>query len=373
MTRASFSFPISPRERVLFWVLLCLLTAYAAGTFFYSAFWIKNDPQRGSGDYKRDFATYYAASKALYQGMPIHQLGPWPLIQPNPLDQIPVFAETEHPPLLLYVYPPFLAWLITPLTHLDYTTAERIWNGIQVGFYLVGITLLVRRMRRSGCNPGEQIAALVLGFFWAPALFTLWGGQVSIGVMLLIIVHVELAIDKRDSLAGAALGLVVLLKFSPLVFLGLWVLWRRWRLVGAAMGWIGAGVILSGWRESAHFLFTLFPHMNLGENQPANITWMGLYLAWQAGAPWGWLTPTQVERLGMLYDVLRGMMLLGWAAVFWRCCQGQRLVKWIPWKNPDRSRHEGTTLPSQIDVDLPPIAALIILSMLLLSPVTRLY
>ncbi|MBD3266838.1 DUF2029 domain-containing protein [bacterium] len=332
------------RERILFRILILIALVY----FFLhicNAWFIKPELK-----HQRDFATYYAASLAMQQDKPFHNQGDWPMVQENPLANIKVFPEEEPPPLYLYVYPPFLAWLLIPLTKLDYTTAERFWNYGNISVYLLTVFLFLRFLaRKKWLSRFEIFLATLFALLWSPAAFTIWGGQISLWILFFLVLHILLFKKNRECASGVALGLSILIKVSPLMFLGLWILQRKWKLTAACLFTIGMGIFLSGWQETMHFFSAIFPHMSLGENHPVNITLMGAFLTQAIGYPWAWLSEAQYQSIFVPHTVIRLGLLLGWITVYWGTWkQKTQAATWLHY-------------------------SIIVISMLFLTPVARLY
>ncbi len=87
------------------------------------------------------------------------------------------------------------------------------------------------------------MALLLLAYFPAFAAFVL--GQVSFLVLLLLAVGWAAARRGNDVLAGVALGLAMSLKLYVGVFLIVFLLLRRWKLLAWALGTLAAGALLA--------------------------------------------------------------------------------------------------------------------------------
>ena len=189
----------------------------------------------------------------------------------------------------------------------------------------------------------------LLALYWSPALFALWGGQITIFISLFLLLHLYAALKESDYLAGLLLALSVLLKFSPLVFLGLWCLQKRWKIVVSCVLGFLLGSWISGWIQTEYFLSALLPHMMLGENHPANISIWGIYLTTKFQDPWGWVTEAQYQDIRFEHILFRLCIACGWVAVFWGM-----------WK-----KSETRMMLTHY--------AMLVCSLLFLSPVTRIY
>jgi hypothetical protein len=337
----------SRRERIFARAFLGLGMAALFFSFLHTGLLTKVDPIK---EPKRDFATYLAASIAHQEGRPILNPGPWPLRQENVLAVIDLFHHQDAFPLYYYVYPPFLAWLLTPFTVFSYAVAERIWTvGNMVLYFWVVGWFLRRMVLLDNLNRLEMVVCCILAMKWSPVLFVLFGGQISIVILGLLLLHYDCALQKRERISGICLGLAILIKVSPVVFCLFWLIKKRGNLLLYTGATVFLGVLLSGWQETWHFATVIFPHISLGENMPVNLTVMGSFLTMKLGYPWGWLTEDQYQSIGIVHSIIR-----------WAYGCGGLLVVLSVYRSRKRS-------PTWMDF------ALLVVSMLFLSPVTRLY
>ena len=135
----------------------------------------------------------------------------------------------------VYVSPPFLAHALAPISALPNDILFAAWTLISLG----GLVLAVRALGPEAL--ARQMPRLVFGlvYVWASAFL----GQVN----MLVLAGLLLALDgRRDSLAGGGLALAALLRGTPLAFVVLLVLQRRWRALGWCLLWLALGVVVSG-------------------------------------------------------------------------------------------------------------------------------
>src|SRR5580700_5597704 len=78
-----------------------------------------------------------------------------PVLTGAPTDFLPYHQAAQHivhgeSPYLAdgYIYPPLLAFALTPLAAFDYTTARRVWFAISQLFLILSAILLWRRFGR---------------------------------------------------------------------------------------------------------------------------------------------------------------------------------------------------------------------------------
>lgn len=139
-----------------------------------------------------------------------------------------------------YLYLPFFAVLIQPLTLLDFQTSARLWLGINLVALFASAHLLLRIARlNSGILYTCLAFALVLIF--PPVVSDLIFGQVNILLLLLLTAALYLldaaGTTPRELAAGVLIGFAGALKFYPALVLVPVATARRWfALPGVALG-----------------------------------------------------------------------------------------------------------------------------------------
>jgi hypothetical protein len=145
-----------------------------------------------------------------------------------------------------YIYPPLLAFLLTPLAPLDYVTARRVWFVISQIFLIAAAVLMWRAFGR------DWAAACWIAFVWAmggSATESLALGQV--GPLLTLLVVLALTRDRWQQ--GAAIAVSFAIKLFP-GLLGVAVVMRRerqairWMILNASIA------VLLPWAVVAGFL-----------------------------------------------------------------------------------------------------------------------
>lgn len=206
-------------------VLLAVLFALAV----YSAIWLG---VRWPHPWAEDYLIYYRAFRAAQAG-----------------------ASAYFPYNIggSFVYHPFalsLTWLLALFGLAGELPASVIWAAANVAAY-VGAVLLSTRLALN--TPGESppgpqwwkkpalLAALWLVF--APFWEMVYIGQINGLVIFSLLLALDLGEQGQDMLAGLPLAVAILLKTSPVIFLGYFLFTRRWRTVLSALGTI---LLLSG-------------------------------------------------------------------------------------------------------------------------------
>ncbi|MEI9976339.1 MAG: glycosyltransferase family 87 protein [Ignavibacteriota bacterium] len=90
-----------------------------------------------------------------------------PVLIDAPADFLPYYQAAQHivhgeSPFLAdgYIYPPLLAFLLTPLSPLDYVTARRTWFAVSQLLLIASAFLLWRRFGR------DWASACWIAFVW---------------------------------------------------------------------------------------------------------------------------------------------------------------------------------------------------------------
>ena len=147
-----------------------------------------------------------------------------------------------HPPYPLpYAYLPGLAWLLTPLGHLSFRTANAIWLGVSLVCIGAGLGLLISIARRDAKYPDAATLLVCVATITVASVSGIAEGQVD-GLLLLLAALALALLPGRRLLAGALLGLAAALKPQILWFVPLALLMvREWRtLVGMLIGGVGS-------------------------------------------------------------------------------------------------------------------------------------
>lgn len=229
--------------------------------------WVMNNlPLVAKPGYEVDFTIYYSAALALNANphANIYDLGL--------LRSVAVAHHLPHLPQYPYLYPPFLALVLRPLTGMPLLQAETVWNELCLLFWLASALLIVYWLRVGLAGHGRvalapiqrlwspqwrdrlmpatlTLFAVALGVFVAltyqPLLHAMLLGQVSIFVFLLLLTVPWLMRRRMPEVAGVVLALATMLKLFPILLIGYFIIRGQWRVaLGAALGFAGMGITL---------------------------------------------------------------------------------------------------------------------------------
>jgi glycosyl transferase family 87 len=175
-----------------------------------------------------DYAAYWQAAAALLgDGSPYSaaQLaGPYVAVEPG-----------------LYLYPPLVATLVTPMTGLPVSVASGIWSLLgALAFLAVGLVVA----RREGVARSRRDLVLVglAGLIFPPVYIDLVVGNVNLWLFALLGLAWLGYRSDRPIVLGFAIAAATLVKLFPVVLFVWLVATRRWRALGWAV--LGAGAIV---------------------------------------------------------------------------------------------------------------------------------
>jgi hypothetical protein len=223
-----------------------------------------------------DFSAYYLAGKVLDEspGESIYDL--------------PVFADgrlnlnVEDPPgsrwyadagrfgvpfAAPYIYPPFFAVVMKPLSRLPFPTAYLVWS---VGTVLAVIAAVLLSLSLAGVRIGGRLA-LILGvgvFSYYPLWDNLFFGQIGGVILLLFAVGVWLLVRNRALGSALCFAVATMIKLTPVLAVPVLIIHRRWKWLAAyalfMAALLGGAVWQAGWAAHAEFLHKALPSMSCG-------------------------------------------------------------------------------------------------------------
>jgi alpha-1,2-mannosyltransferase len=134
--------------------------------------------------------------------------------------------------VVAYIYPPFFALVLAPLTSFGLLAAARIWLlAVHAAFF--GSLLLILRIHPELTRSGRRLLLLAsLGFM--PVYLNLKFQQVATVWLLLITASLWAALRRHTGLSGAFIAAAASLKVTPIFLIPLFARLGRWRI--AAMG-----------------------------------------------------------------------------------------------------------------------------------------
>jgi len=167
-----------------------------------------------------DVTTMFEAAQKLSQGLDPYDYG---VIRDNPL-----YAHS-------YVYPPAFAQFLGLLLPLGMQGAIVSWVALNFVLYFAALAGLLRLFRMRWRSAG-MYAMLFVAFNYQPAIDTLYGGQLDILILALLVLSLALALRGRLASSGVALAFAAITKLHPLLIVPFYFARDRLR------GYLGFGL-----------------------------------------------------------------------------------------------------------------------------------
>jgi hypothetical protein len=187
-----------------------------------------------------DFSVYYLWANHLKAGYPF-------LLN---------VQNAAHPS---FYYPPFWGLLMMPFTWLPYHTAKTIWYGfnlIQLGI----LGWIFRQWFLQNLHDQQywyRWGFVILASSFTPLIESLRHGQANLLILFLLCLCLWFHEKKNPITAGIFLGLAIMIKILPLVFIAYWFWKKQWKLMYSAilstlfLGMIS--ILALGWKSHLYF------------------------------------------------------------------------------------------------------------------------
>jgi hypothetical protein len=224
-----------------------------------------------------DFPVYYVAGSLAHRGTELYFVPPHrdPAVLPyfvllNVNSASDSGREAERlgfGAVCPFIYPPFAALVMRPLTAFSPRMALLYWRILvavltALSAYCIVATFSPRFAWRSS---GLAIAGAFLFF---PFVETIALGQASAIILACWAVGIYLASHRRFILSALFFAFGTLIKISPVLAIGVFVLKRQWKWVLAYAAWFltlsSVSVSLLGWAPHLIYLRTVLPVLSCG-------------------------------------------------------------------------------------------------------------
>jgi hypothetical protein len=195
------------------------------------------------GSTPRDFLAFYTGGLIVREGLSdslysrdVQEATQQELLTPDVADRL---SQQVRARVLPFLNPPFVAVLFAPLTVVSLPQAYAWWVGINIGL-LVALIALLTFAAKSWSLP-ERLVAASAGLTFLPAYFTVWQGQISILLSLVVVLGWMALTARREVLGGLALS-ALWAKPQYAVLIPVFLLWQRqW---GAILGFLLGTLLL---------------------------------------------------------------------------------------------------------------------------------
>lgn len=221
MTASAMPLRLSWDRAIVYGALLALLTSLPFILFFPA--WFHDVAFRG------DFANFWSAGA---------NVGTLNLLDPAGLA---AWQLAHHIKPQIFVYPPGVAWFYAPLARLLPMPAMTL-EELGMAVVLAAAGFLAARIYNF-----STWFALIAVFAWAPAVNAIEVGQNTPVALLAILLAIWALVNRREGVAGLAVGLLFYKPSVALPFVVLLLVRKEWRALGVmcltATAWYFLGVL----------------------------------------------------------------------------------------------------------------------------------
>ncbi len=201
----------------------------------------------------RDFASYYYAAQVALEGGDPYD---------TPALSAAAVADHTRRSVHPFFYPPPFLFSVAWVGPVSLQAAYKLWFFVNEALLLLSLAVGIAAFRV------PTWAAALLLWTWSPIPDNAWMGQANLLALVPALVGLALA-DRRPWVGGTLVGLAAMLKMSPALFLGWWLIRGNWRSVLAASS---TAVLLSvaalpwvGWDATRRFYLEILPGFSKGD------------------------------------------------------------------------------------------------------------
>lgn len=212
--------------------------------------------------------------------------------------------------VVAYIYPPFFALLLAPLTPLGLVAAGRIWLLFVHLAFLLALGLILRTHPELSKTNRRLFLLAAVGFM--PVYLNLKFQQVATLWLLLLVATLLAALRHRDSRGGLLLALAASLKVTPIFLIPLFFRLGRRHLALLATGMLAAvtAVTVLASPGSWQFFTVVLPRIGLGTANWDNGSIAGLVSRVVEYAPG--IAGSATQSLAKAVIALAVVTVIGW-------------------------------------------------------------
>lgn len=145
--------------------------------------------------------------------------------------------------VMKFLYPPFALFFFFPLLIFSRPVASVVWVGFSIVLLLLSIIFLFKIEKKKLWSP-EFFLLSGLGNLMFTIKFNLGMGQFNHVNLFLIVLFLFFLDKKKDVLAACSLGLSLLLKVLPVLFILYLLILKKWKILAYISGIIIFGLLL---------------------------------------------------------------------------------------------------------------------------------
>lgn len=183
--------------------------------------------------HSEDFDSYYTAAQALRFDRGAHIYSVASVLQVAQAHNVCVYFGPALPP---YLYPPFLAIVLEPLTLLPCASAGVAWYYFNIVLWAIATLIMADLFARRWPNRRLEAttAAVTTSLLFLDGMYGLTLGQIHLVVLLGIVSALWLMDRGHPWLAGGVLAVITVIKILPALLILYYLARRRYWVVGGA-------------------------------------------------------------------------------------------------------------------------------------------
>ncbi|MCY7348172.1 MAG: DUF2029 domain-containing protein [Pyrinomonadaceae bacterium] len=211
-----------------------------------------------------------------------------PQLQPyDPDSTYGYFAKQTSADIGQYLYPPFFAAAMIPLTNLPYEKAKIVWHVLLFLLAAASVVITVKLLYEDYLTIALiSGVGIMIAEFVHPMrdLLTVC----NVGALILFLTVTGLWLHKKYPQLGALFfALAVFIKLTPIIVVPLMIIKGQWKWLIAFCGWsvllLGISVWQLGWQNHREFLTRVIPSMSVGVPISENRSLSTAFYALSAG------------------------------------------------------------------------------------------
>ena len=164
-----------------------------------------------------------------------------------------------------FLYPPLAALAMRPLTHFSPRLALFLWRCFSAFLTLVSVYFIVATFDLGNVWT-SSVLALAGAFAFFPFVETIDLGQINALILACWAIGIYLAVHRKFTFSAFFFALGTLIKITPLLALGLFVIRRQWNWVLSYFAWLllllGLSVGFGGWHSHVTYVRKVLPALS---------------------------------------------------------------------------------------------------------------
>lgn len=238
------------------------------------------------------------------------------------------YAKETNPDGGQYLYPPFFAAAMIPLTYLSYEKARIAWHLLLFLFAAASVLITVKLLYEDYLT-----VALIGGIgimiaeFVHPMRDLL--NVCNVGALILFLTVTGVWLHKKYPQLGALFfALAVFIKLTPIIVVPLMIIKGQWKWLIAFCGWsvllLGISVWQLGWQNHREFVTRVIPSMSVGipisDNRSLSTAFYavgaGKFMEFEEVMAGEYISPPKIPTI--LFKITAGVSLCALLLFFWR-------------------------------------------------------